>query len=44
MGALRAIAQLVSYEVVLTLTLFPVILYSGSFSFLSIVQVQAESC
>lgn len=42
MGALRSVAQMVSYEVILVLALFPAILYTGSFSFLSIVEAQAR--
>lgn len=42
MGALRAIAQAVSYEVVLLMTLFPIILVSGSMSLSSIVEVQSR--
>ena len=42
MGALRSIAQAVSYEVVLLLTIFPLILFTGSFSLVHLVEVQAR--
>ncbi len=44
MGALRAIAQLISYEVVFLLTIAPIAILTGSFSFFSIVNAQAEAC
>jgi NADH-quinone oxidoreductase subunit H len=44
MGAIRAVAQLISYEVVLTIVLLPVIVYVGSFNFLEIVYFQSMSC
>jgi NADH-quinone oxidoreductase subunit H len=40
MGALRAIAQLISYEVVFLLTVSPIAIYTSSFSFFSIVENQ----
>lgn len=40
MGALRAIAQLISYEVVLLLMVFPVAIFSGSYRLGDIVAVQ----
>lgn len=43
MGALRAIAQLISYEVVFLLTVVPTALLSGSFSFFKIVEAQGSS-
>lgn len=43
MGALRAIAQLISYEVIFLLAMFPLILYVGSFSFYEFNLVQNES-
>lgn len=44
MGALRAIAQLISYEVVFLLTIAPVAMLSGSFSFFNIITTQQEAC
>lgn len=43
MGALRAIAQLISYEVIFLLAMFPLVLYVGSFSFYEFNLVQEES-
>lgn len=43
MGALRAIAQLISYEVIFLLSMFPGILYVGGFSFLEFNYVQENS-
>ena len=43
MGALRAIAQLISYEVIFLLAMFPLVLYVGSFSFYEFNLVQQES-
>jgi len=43
-GALRAAAQMISYEVSFALTLFPIILLVGSFDFLEIVLFQERSC
>lgn len=44
MGAIRAVAQLISYEVVLTLAVLPVAAFTGSFNFLDIVQLQSDTC
>lgn len=44
MGALRAVAQLISYEVVMLLTALPVIVFTGSFNIIEIVAAQAEAC
>lgn len=43
MGAVRAVAQLVSYEVVLTLFILPPVTLSGSFNLIEIVYAQ-EGC
>lgn len=43
MGALRAIAQLISYEVIFLLCMFPGVLFVGSFNFLEFNYVQ-ENC
>jgi NADH:ubiquinone oxidoreductase subunit H len=40
MGSLRAISQMISYEVVLSLSIMPVILLSGSANFHHIVVAQ----
>lgn len=39
-GSLRAVAQLISYEVVLLLMVFPIVLFSGSYRLSDIVYVQ----
>lgn len=44
MGALRAVAQLISYEVVMLLTILPVIVFTGSFNIIEIVALQSSSC
>jgi len=43
MGALRAIAQLISYEVIFLLCMFPGVLFVGSFSFLEFNFIQSNS-
>lgn len=43
MGALRAIAQLISYEVIFLLAMFPLVLFVGSFNFYEFNFVQANS-
>lgn len=44
MGALRAIAQLISYEVIFLLAMLPGVSFVGSFSFLEFNFVQEHSC
>ena len=44
MGALRGLAQLISYEVVLLLLIIPIASVSGSFSFSEISTIQGETC
>lgn len=44
MGAIRAVAQLISYEVVMTLVILPAIVLVGSFNFLEIVHFQESAC
>lgn len=44
MGALRGLAQLISYEVVLLLLIIPIASVSGSFSFSEISSIQGETC
>lgn len=43
LGALRSAAQMISYEVAISLVLLPVILMSGSLNFVEIVSVQATT-
>lgn len=43
MGALRAIAQLISYEVIFLLAMFPLVYFVGSFNFYEFNEVQAKS-
>lgn len=43
LGALRAIAQLISYEVIFLLVIFPSVLFVGSFNFLEYLQIQENS-
>jgi len=43
MGSLRAIAQLISYEVIFLLCMFPGVLFVGSFSFLEFNFIQENS-
>lgn len=44
MGALRAIAQLISYEVIFLLNMLPAASFVGSFNFLEFSYVQENSC
>jgi len=44
MGALRAIAQLISYEVIFLLNMLPAVCYVGSFNFLEFSILQGNSC
>ena len=43
MGALRAIAQLISYEIIFLITMLPGILFVGSFNFMDYTHVQANA-
>jgi NADH:ubiquinone oxidoreductase subunit H len=43
MGALRAIAQLISYEVIFLLCMFPGVIFVGSFNFMEFNYIQEES-
>lgn len=43
MGALRAIAQLISYEVIFLLAMFPIVLFVGSFNFYEFNFIQENS-
>jgi len=43
MGALRSVAQVISYEVSISLILIPIILLTGSFNINSIIQMQLET-
>lgn len=42
MGALRAIAQLISYEVVLLLFVFPIVVFTGSYRLADLVESQGD--
>ena len=44
MGGLRAIAQLISYEVIFLLSILPPAMIIGTFNFNSFVVIQSESC
>jgi len=44
MGALRAIAQLISYEVIFLLNMLPAVCFVGSFNFLEFSSLQGNSC
>lgn len=43
MGSLRSVAQMISYEVSITLLVLPIILLSGSLNFYDIINSQIES-
>ena len=43
LGALRSAAQMISYEVAISLTLLPVIALAGSLDFIEIVLTQART-
>jgi len=43
MGALRSVAQVISYEVSISLILIPIILLSGSFNINTIIQIQMDT-
>jgi NADH-quinone oxidoreductase subunit H len=44
LGALRSAAQMISYEVSISLTILPVILLTGSFNFFDIMHIQTLTC
>lgn len=44
LGALRSAAQMISYEVSISLTILPVILIAGSFNFFDIIYIQNKTC
>lgn len=44
MGGLRAIAQLISYEVIFLLSILPPAMIVGTFNFNAFSTVQSESC
>lgn len=44
MGGLRAIAQLISYEVIFLLSILPPAMIVGTFNFNAFATVQSESC
>jgi NADH:ubiquinone oxidoreductase subunit H len=44
MGGLRAIAQLISYEVIFLLNILPGAIFVGNFNFNSFVEFQNNSC
>lgn len=44
MGAIRAVAQLISYEVVMTLAILPVVILTRSFNFVEIMFLQSATC
>jgi NADH-quinone oxidoreductase subunit H len=44
LGALRSAAQMISYEVSISLTILPVILLTGSFNFFDIMYIQQQTC
>lgn len=43
LGSLRAVAQLISYEITLGLLVMPVVLFSGSLSLIEIVSFQSKA-
>jgi NADH-quinone oxidoreductase subunit H len=43
LGSLRSVSQMISYEIVISLTIVPVILLSGSLNLLIIVYIQSQS-
>lgn len=44
LGALRSSAQMISYEVSISLTILPVILMTGTFNFFDIMFIQQKTC
>lgn len=44
LGAVRAVAQMISYEVIIGLSILPVIFFSDSFNFYEIVERQRATC
>jgi NADH-quinone oxidoreductase subunit H len=44
LGALRAVAQMISYEISMGLVLLPVVLLSGSLNFMDIINFQINNC
>jgi NADH:ubiquinone oxidoreductase subunit H len=43
LGAIRLISQMLSYEIILSLALFPVIILTGSLNFMDIVYIQEKT-
>jgi NADH:ubiquinone oxidoreductase subunit H len=43
MGALRSIAQIISYEIVFSLLFLPIISLTGSFNFNTIIEFQNQN-
>jgi NADH:ubiquinone oxidoreductase subunit H len=42
MGALRSIAQIISYEIIFSLLFIPIVALTGSFNFIEIIKYQEE--